>query len=230
MEQNKTGKYFKYAIGEIILVVIGILIALQINNWNEDRKTKSKSDIYVDKIINDLIQDTLNINDLIRRSNINEESISDYFSFFDKGNIPIDILIDSSRNVLTSYYRYIPVNHTFLDMQASGNSSLLSERQREVLIQLGSEQEQLIIIIEKLISRSIKESDEKNKYLGFPENFYQKLGKPISESKKTQWLIHAHLDLEARSDLYFLMESRGNRIKEKSREAIQILKNELKDD
>lgn len=36
--ENKTGKYFKYAIGEIILVVIGILIALQINTWNENRK------------------------------------------------------------------------------------------------------------------------------------------------------------------------------------------------
>lgn len=43
--ENKTGKpafapgkYFKYAIGEIVLVVIGILIALQINNWNEQRK------------------------------------------------------------------------------------------------------------------------------------------------------------------------------------------------
>ena len=36
--ENKTGKYFKYAIGEIVLVVIGILIALQINNWNENQK------------------------------------------------------------------------------------------------------------------------------------------------------------------------------------------------
>jgi len=35
--ENKTGKYFKYVIGEIVLVVIGILIALQINNWNENR-------------------------------------------------------------------------------------------------------------------------------------------------------------------------------------------------
>ncbi|MFT5762099.1 MAG: hypothetical protein ACI8WA_001223 [Polaribacter sp.] len=35
--ENKTGKYFKYAIGEIVLVVIGILIALQINNWNTER-------------------------------------------------------------------------------------------------------------------------------------------------------------------------------------------------
>ena len=37
METGKTARYFKYAIGEIILVVIGILIALQINNWNENR-------------------------------------------------------------------------------------------------------------------------------------------------------------------------------------------------
>ena len=35
INDNKMGKYFKYAIGEILLVVIGILIALQINNWNE---------------------------------------------------------------------------------------------------------------------------------------------------------------------------------------------------
>ncbi len=37
MEKNKTGKYLTYAIGEIILVVIGILIAVQINNWNQGR-------------------------------------------------------------------------------------------------------------------------------------------------------------------------------------------------
>ena len=41
VEQNKTGKYLKYGIGEIVLVVIGILIALQINNWNEGRKSEA---------------------------------------------------------------------------------------------------------------------------------------------------------------------------------------------
>jgi hypothetical protein len=35
---NKTENYFKYAIGDIVIVVIGILIALSINNWNEGRK------------------------------------------------------------------------------------------------------------------------------------------------------------------------------------------------
>ena len=39
IQENQMGKYFKYAIGEILLVVIGILIALQINNWNEHRKS-----------------------------------------------------------------------------------------------------------------------------------------------------------------------------------------------
>ncbi len=42
MEKNKTGKHLKYAIGEIILVVLGILIALQINNLNEQRKERNK--------------------------------------------------------------------------------------------------------------------------------------------------------------------------------------------
>ncbi|MBT8254323.1 MAG: hypothetical protein HKN00_11180 [Flavobacteriaceae bacterium] len=37
MNSGKTSKYFKYAIGEIILVMIGILLALQVNNWNQNR-------------------------------------------------------------------------------------------------------------------------------------------------------------------------------------------------
>jgi len=35
--ENKTGKYFKYALGEIVLVVIGILIAIQLNEWRNDK-------------------------------------------------------------------------------------------------------------------------------------------------------------------------------------------------
>jgi len=42
LSEGNTGKYFKYAIGEIVLVVIGILIALQINNWNESRKDREQ--------------------------------------------------------------------------------------------------------------------------------------------------------------------------------------------
>jgi len=50
LTENKFSKYLFYAIGEIILVVIGILIALQINNWNESKKTKQ----FEYKILNDI--------------------------------------------------------------------------------------------------------------------------------------------------------------------------------
>jgi Family of unknown function (DUF6090) len=53
MEQNKTGKYLKYAIGEIVLVVIGILIALSINNWNNDRVNKQLERQYLSSFILD---------------------------------------------------------------------------------------------------------------------------------------------------------------------------------
>jgi hypothetical protein len=43
MEKNKTAKYFKYAIGEIVLVMIGILLALQVNNWNTARIQNKES-------------------------------------------------------------------------------------------------------------------------------------------------------------------------------------------
>lgn len=54
MEQNKTGKYLKYAIGEIVLVVIGILIALQVNNWNEQSKNQNQEIIYLAKLKEDV--------------------------------------------------------------------------------------------------------------------------------------------------------------------------------
>ena len=64
METGKTGKpalpagrYFKYAIGEIVLVVIGILIALQINSWNEQRKQNTAEKEFIQGIKNDLLQD-----------------------------------------------------------------------------------------------------------------------------------------------------------------------------
>ena len=53
METGKTTRYFKYAIGEIILVVIGILIALQVNDNNEKRKLKSKEHNIVKQLLND---------------------------------------------------------------------------------------------------------------------------------------------------------------------------------
>ena len=52
--KNKTSTYLKYALGEIILVVIGILLALQINNWNENRKANEIENSILIEIVNGL--------------------------------------------------------------------------------------------------------------------------------------------------------------------------------
>ena len=61
LSEGKTGKYFKYAIGEIVLVVIGILIALQINNWNENRKTKIRANEIYTNLLTSLEQDSIEV-------------------------------------------------------------------------------------------------------------------------------------------------------------------------
>lgn len=60
-DDNKPLKYFRYAIGEIVLVVIGILIALQINNWNEGRKDYLKLTTILNIILEDIKEDTVNL-------------------------------------------------------------------------------------------------------------------------------------------------------------------------
>jgi hypothetical protein len=54
IKENRTSKYLLYAIGEIVLVVIGILIALQVNNWNENRKLRNQEIIYLNNLKNDI--------------------------------------------------------------------------------------------------------------------------------------------------------------------------------
>jgi len=61
ISENKTGKYLKYAIGEIILVVIGILIALSINNWNEEIKNRAFEKEILEQIRANLIKDKLTL-------------------------------------------------------------------------------------------------------------------------------------------------------------------------
>ncbi|MBC2844054.1 DUF6090 family protein [Winogradskyella flava] len=78
MKQNKTSKYFKYAIGEILLVVIGILIALQINNWNENRKMQKNEITLLNKLRE---ENNLNIREL-KDDSIYRQNLPRYLSNF----------------------------------------------------------------------------------------------------------------------------------------------------
>lgn len=126
LSEGKTGKYFKYAIGEIILVVIGILIALQINNWSENRKNKIAEADYYCRILDDfesnekLIDETSAlINNKIKLS---KELISDL------NNIPNDRSTILNKYVVAVRQNvFVPSNIAFEDMTSSGQLKLLTD-------------------------------------------------------------------------------------------------------
>ena len=64
--ENKTKTYFKYAIGEIVLVVIGILIALSINNWNETNKNEREQIVFLNNLKNDLKNDLIQLDQILK--------------------------------------------------------------------------------------------------------------------------------------------------------------------
>ncbi|MBN4070279.1 hypothetical protein JYT76_01225 [Olleya sp. AH-315-F22] len=87
--ENKTGKYLKYAIGEIVLVVIGILIALSINNWNENRKEEIILKSNLSTILKIIGNDKAQLLTLIKsRKESKKQSTSIINSY--KNNEPID--------------------------------------------------------------------------------------------------------------------------------------------
>ncbi len=119
MEQNKTGKYFKYAIGEIILVVIGILIALQINNWNENSKSKSTEAYVLNEIVSNLNEDATILNDIIKQRQIAKVSVANMLNYLQKDNISKDSLEKDMINFLT-FERYFPINNAYDILKSKG--------------------------------------------------------------------------------------------------------------
>jgi len=91
--ENKTGKYFKYAIGEIVLVVIGILIALSINNWNEARKEQRGEIKLLKQVKTDLLENEVEVTDLIKRIEVNKFAMDSLLIKVNKGDYDASIPI-----------------------------------------------------------------------------------------------------------------------------------------
>ena len=120
IKENKASKYLLYAIGEIILVVIGILIALQINNWNENRKTTSLAKKYILDIKNDLINDTLTFNLGLKRINNSVEKNKVLLN----SDLTTDLSIDSLFSLVSTSFHSARIykinNATYLKLSNTG--------------------------------------------------------------------------------------------------------------
>ena len=125
-DENQFLKYSRYAIGEIVLVMIGILIALQINNWNEGQKEEKRELNYLVNVKNDLEKSVVQIENYIEKRNTQIESSRIVLEHFDGKPIenPEEFNIHTI-NVYTWRKFFLTLN-TYKELTNSGQLSLIS--------------------------------------------------------------------------------------------------------
>ncbi len=161
LNENKFSKYLLYAIGEIVLVVIGILIALQINNWNENKKSKSQLDNIYNEVELNLKSDLTNIDDVITQYEKLELRLEKMITK-EYSSIPLDSInannysdfIPSKRDI-NNFIAFeiqdkgLGLIKTYNDFNTSGNKELTNE-----IIQFYNIGESLNMVLNKLKEES----------------------------------------------------------------------------
>ena len=128
--ENKTSKYLKYAIGEIVLVVIGILIALQINNWNEKKNDQSIEKDYMQNMLEDL-QNDLTIYKNFQKSNSEIYTLIDSIIYglkSDNRKERVSELSYWTRIVTLKWMIIHPIDRTYEQMKSSGHLRLVKNK------------------------------------------------------------------------------------------------------
>jgi len=151
LTENKFSKYLLYAIGEIILVVIGILIALQINNWNEKQKNKQQELVILENILQDLKNDTVGLNNIIERRTSKVASAEIMVSYYNGKKI--DKLSDYYFHWTNVLYweAHNPRNIAFKELVNSGNVSIIKNAEiRNSLLVINASYEELFAVREHM--------------------------------------------------------------------------------
>ncbi|WP_445385804.1 DUF6090 family protein [Robiginitalea sp. IMCC44478] len=135
LSEGKTGKYIKYALGEIFLVMIGILLALQVNNWNEKRKSNTLKEAYIENLIADLNTDLENLDQLNFINTHNEKEGRYLAEFLDNRLTEPDTLRLTYAIISTGFIPNITIiSSTYDDLINSNNIHLFNDVQIKKLL------------------------------------------------------------------------------------------------
>jgi hypothetical protein len=203
MEKNKTGKYIKYAIGEIILVVIGILIALGVNNWNQEKRNQRIGDDLLVRIHRDLVKDTIEFKNVIKHNDTLRKDLKELLIGLYDG---IDNM-NEVKNISKTWDQMLdqafsPNDNTYQSMLSSGTLGLIQNTElKEEILELYSDYDQtsalLLSISEWMIGIASKMDSETN---------FIKFGNAVSDIYTTQEMFNEN-------DFAFLNEKDSNEFK-----------------
>lgn len=131
LSENKVTKYLVYAAGEIILVTLGILMALQMNTWNENRKKQIQANIYLNELKNDVQFDISNLTKMIAD---NQERIDNtekiIYGFATKKELDKQETIEfiNLHWPLTRESYFIPEKSTIRQIEASSHGNYITNK------------------------------------------------------------------------------------------------------
>ena len=156
VSENKFSKYLIYAIGEIVLVVVGILIALQINNWNENQKINDTVKNYYNQLLQDLNKDKAYIEKTI---SFLDSSMTNYNTYLDSYKVPDmsleqAITLQSSMDYLSK--SIIFNTNTIQTLENTGDIKLLPFEIKNQLSKLKRNQDMIIYISNSNADTTVK--------------------------------------------------------------------------
>jgi len=131
LTENKFSRYLLYAIGEIVLVVIGILIALQINDWSQKNKNSQIANVYLMDFRHDLETDIETLTKKINRNNIVSKTTDSIISTLaTKNKLSNEELLNFFYQnwSMTSESYFIPEKITIRQFEAGNNAHLIPSK------------------------------------------------------------------------------------------------------
>ena len=129
INDNRFSKYLLYAIGEIILVVIGILIALQVNNWNENRKYRQQEKVYLQNLSSDLSTQKQVLDNAINFESIIIQDTNDILLHYNRNNGFKNLdSIYPKLNDMVVRRTFVNTNTTLLELVNSGQINIIHNK------------------------------------------------------------------------------------------------------
>ena len=127
LTKNKFSKYLIYAIGEIILVVIGILIALSINNLSNDNKDRKLEKQYISSLINDLQADSIAISEIKKISNEQVKTKNKLIEYFEGKPFTNDSIAHFFALQWEITYEFNPITITMDELKSTGRFGVIQK-------------------------------------------------------------------------------------------------------
>ncbi len=216
-------RYLIYSLGEILLVMIGILLALQVNNWNQERKNNKSESIYLNSVYSDLKEQSLMLDERINHENRNVELTEKAIDLIDNNLYQQNI--DSLRLLILRSIgtrTFSTSDATYDDLKSTGNLQLISDVElKNKIIKLYNSiyEEDKIYSKNNPIVEEFYSNYMRNNKPGF---YYDKLGQ-IRSSKLDNPEILFELSVKLHSRRLFAT-GHANRMVRINKEIVELMK------